>query len=195
MKNVICINHTPQECGPDSLIFVDTFDGQIIKEVTVDHFLDWEAYHPNAIEGSTDIVFYRTLQQDNKREFKIGNTVYYSGNEFRPGYETEDLKHPVYLEGNYIIKNVEAVGIYHIKHGIWGKPMDLDICRITMRAYQETDYNVYHPDEDRFYKELADQGIDLPVMSEEEWLITKIEDVINWIAGQLGYKVLNIINC
>jgi len=195
MKNVICINHVPQECGCDTLIFVNTFDGQIIKEVTVDHFHDWDAYHPDATEDSTDVVFYRTLQQDNRREFKIDNTVYYSGNEFRPGYETEDLKHPVYLEGNYIIKNVETVGIYHIKHGIGGKPMDLDICRITMRAYQETDYNVYHPDEDRFYQELADQGIAMHQMTEKEWQMLRIEDVIGIIAEQLGYKVLNIINC
>lgn len=191
MKNVICIYHVPQECGSNCLIFVDTFDGQVLKTIEVNYFRDWDAEHKDIIVKDASVTFYRHLSEFIK--VSVGKRCHYDGDEYFSAYTTKELKKYFHPKGDFIITDAKIIDHSSIV-GPHNKPMETNIWEITMAEYEETDYK-YHPEEDRFYKELADQGIDLPVMSGEEWLITKIEDIINWIAGQLGFRVLNIINC
>lgn len=190
MKNVICIYHVPQECGNEALIFVDTFDGQIIKTITVNYFKDWDAFHPELRYGN-EIIFYRTAGKC--YGFAEGERLYYDGDEAMAGFKDEAMKELIHPAGGYLVTACEIIGTNIIK-GVNNEPIALDVWKITMCECAETGYK-YYPEEDRFYKELNDQGIELDEMSEEEWQVTKIQDVIDLIAEQLGFRVLNIINC
>lgn len=177
------------------LIFVDTFDGQIIKDVHIGHFHDVNCVHRDVTYGEK-ITFYRTAAKGCgfiKRGFIKGERLNYSGTEFTAGFNDREMKERVHPKGTYEVVECEVVGTKLIKHGLDNKPMALDVWKVTIAQYTESDYR-YHPEEDEFYDELAEQGITLNPMSEEQWYKFRKEDLINLIATQLGYKVLNIIN-
>lgn len=189
MKNVICIYHVPQECGYDSLIFVDTFDGQVIKEIVIDYFHDWDAYHED-IYHKGELILYKQFYAG--RGWRIGDKITFEGNEVRPGFKDARMSEIIHPVGKYIIKDDEITDTMTTEtiHG----PMTLIAHKFTLVEYEESE-PMYHPDEDRFYGQLAEQGITMHQMTEEEWKLFSIEDLINLITEQLGYKVLNVINC
>lgn len=191
MTNVICIYHVPQECGSKVLIFVDASNGQIIKEITVNSYRDWDAYHKDIITEGPEIIYYRKLAKGVTPN-RMGEYRSYEGNEYFSAYTDKTCKTHFHPEGNFVIIGTEIVDTSECISP--GRPMKCNIWKITMRSATKTDY-IYHPNEDYFYTELAEQGITLNEMTQKEWLHFSDNDLINLIAEQLDYNILNIIRC
>lgn len=204
--NVIVINFHPQECGDNTLTFVDTFDGQVLREISINYYRDWDSHYTDTILGNNTQTFYMRKHPEWGPQDKEFMRTFSDYTEYFPSpgakkvfsfpqahyYADILLTKPAMLQsGKYVVTSAEYMGLRPRILRTHDKVND-SIWKITVCDYTESDKAVYHPDEDRFYKELADQGIILPKMTEDEWLYFSVENLISAIAEQLGYKVLNV---
>lgn len=198
MEKVIAIFSNPQECGTDTLDFVSLANGQIIKTITMEGFRAWDAmeivYHSEPISEIASFYDFCRVQrwQIHERERNLLHSLLYD----------ED--------GNRITgKDIPVINQYPAST-VWtildcedtGKSQVLDfndesitakLWKYNVAICDVTEELVYHPEEDQFLKSFQEEtGLIWPL--EDRRALSSNNDIANYIASKLNYKVVNILS-
>lgn len=201
MKNVIAIYSSPQECGDDSLRFISCETGQVVLEINLSPYEDYDEKITTRILKSPVDIFYDLCTEQRFEEGCTKDNFTYCISLFEDRECKKHLRNTSsqfwtkYGKENLTVLGIEDLGeIVEETKKLREVFPEVKIGAVHLWKYivgiadTRVDY-VYHPETDTVYQEILQKcGIECP--PKDRWDIQKLS---RKIADAMGYKMLNLI--
>lgn len=191
----IAIFSTPQECGDATLNFISLEDGKVLKSIVMNDFYAYDAveiiHHYKPIY---EVKFYDLCKKQRWNIHDWERHLHHIFGVYEDKECTKRLKVlKKYEDSTFTIMECSKVGEKEIpRFSEPGKPYICGVWEYKAAVCEKTKEEIYHPEWDDFMLALKEEtGIYWP---REERMCLCDEERVSFLAGKLGYEVLNILH-